>query len=81
MHSSRKVFAQKPAGVSAGSLGSAGLENSRLLALQILLSLFYLESQPVPHPAWGLNPKFLTHLPSCESSFVCSAFLFILRFV
>lgn len=48
MHSSRKVFAQKPAGVSAGSPGSAGLENSGLLALQILLSLFYLESQSVP---------------------------------
>lgn len=51
MHSSQKVFAQKPAGVSAGSLGSVGLEDSQLLALQILLSHLHLESQPIHDPA------------------------------
>ena len=52
MHSVQKVFVQKPAGVAGRSLGSAGPEDSELLSLQILLSLLYLESQPIHHQAW-----------------------------
>lgn len=50
MHSSQKIFAQKPTGVAGWSLRSAQPQESELLALQILLSLLYLESQPMHEP-------------------------------
>lgn len=59
MHSSQKVFAQKPAGVAGWSMGSPEPEHSKPLAPQILSPFLYLESQPLCDAAWGTQSPAL----------------------
>ena len=62
MHSAQKVFAQKPAGVAGWSRGLRD-RRTQSSCLQILLSLLYLESQPIHDLAWGTESQVSNSSP------------------